>query len=285
MIIRKIIEVTETDTTESFQLICHEKDEGWELTREEMEKLRAMTERSLEGFHIRRQNELLGELSNLNEEFQSKAGQIDKLSEFILTNIPGEPSRNEGAIDTAIRLLKERQNPDRAEECPEYIEPPAPEVVCENGACHLVLPEEEEMPEPAAEVTETSENLTKTVEKVQEPERKVKKREPGDFSKYVDLVLSGVNIKQITEEMSQDMGIAIATATAYMYSKVRPLAAKKEEQDKLRAIEAEKKQLEKKLDKKIQVIPASEPDNPRKRRSFTEEEKERIRRAAGVSIK
>ena len=284
MIIRKITEVTETETTETFQLICHEKDEGWELTREEMEKLRVMTERSLEGFHIRRQNELLRELSNLNDEFQSKAGQIDKLSEFILTNIPGEPSRNEGAVDTAIRLLKERQNPDQAEECPDYIEPPAPEVVCENGVCHLVLPEEEEISEPAAEVTETSENLTKTEEKEQEPERKVKKGEPGDFSKYVDLVLSGVNIKQITEEMSQDMGIAIATATAYMYSKVRPLAAKKEEQDKLRAIEAEKKQLEKKIEKKIQVIPPTETGGikPEKGKYFSDEERLRIQKKLGL---
>ena len=57
MIIRKITEVTETQTIETFQLICHEKDEGWELTREEMEKLRVMTERSLEDFYGRREKE------------------------------------------------------------------------------------------------------------------------------------------------------------------------------------------------------------------------------------
>lgn len=285
MIIRKITEVTETQTTETFQLICHEKDEGWELTREEMEKLRAMTEKSLEGFHIRRQNELLRELSNLNEEFQSKAGQIDKLSEFILTSIPGEPSRNEGAVDTAIRLLKERQNPDQAEECPDYIEPPAPEVVCENGVCHLVLPEEKEIPKPAAEVTESSENLTKSEEKEQEPERKVKKRELRDFSKYVKMLQNGDSNRKIILQMTTDMGITASTANVYFYDKVKPLLHEKEEQEQLREIEDEKKQLEKKLEKKIQVIPATEPENPRKRRSFTEEEKERIRRAAGVSIK
>lgn len=277
MIIRKIIEVTETETTESFQLICDEKDEGWELTREEMEKLRDMTERSLEGFHIRRQNELLRELSNLNEEFQSKAGQIDKLSEFILTNIQGEPSRNEGAVDTAIRLLKERQTPDQAEECPDYIEPQAPEVVCENGVCHLVLPEEEEMPEPAAEVTESSENLTKSQEKVQESEEKPQKSEPRDFSRYIQMFKDHVDGKEIQLEMIDDWGISESTANNYYYTKVKKAAETE--------IEVEEKQLEKKLDKKIQVIPASEPDNPRKRRSFTEEEKERIRRAAGVSIK
>ena len=33
--------------------------------------------------------------------------QVDRLAKFILKEIPGEPSQNQGAIDTAIRLLKE----------------------------------------------------------------------------------------------------------------------------------------------------------------------------------
>lgn len=32
--------------------------------------------------------------------------QIDKLAMFIIESVPGEPSQSEGAIDTAIRLLK-----------------------------------------------------------------------------------------------------------------------------------------------------------------------------------
>lgn len=32
--------------------------------------------------------------------------QIDSLATFIIRDIPGEPSRNEGAVETAIRLLK-----------------------------------------------------------------------------------------------------------------------------------------------------------------------------------
>lgn len=31
--------------------------------------------------------------------------QIDKLANFIARNIPGEPSKDEGAVDCAIRLL------------------------------------------------------------------------------------------------------------------------------------------------------------------------------------
>jgi hypothetical protein len=34
------------------------------------------------------------------------AAQIDKLATFIMRHIPGEPSMNEGAVDTAIRLLE-----------------------------------------------------------------------------------------------------------------------------------------------------------------------------------
>ncbi len=33
--------------------------------------------------------------------------QIDRLAQFILNEVPGEPSENEGAVDTAIRLMRE----------------------------------------------------------------------------------------------------------------------------------------------------------------------------------
>ena len=36
-------------------------------------------------------------------------GQIDKLANFIMKEVPGEPSLNEGAVDTAIRIIKEYQ--------------------------------------------------------------------------------------------------------------------------------------------------------------------------------
>ena len=35
--------------------------------------------------------------------------QIDKLAKFIMGNVPGEPSRSEGAIDCAIRIIRELQ--------------------------------------------------------------------------------------------------------------------------------------------------------------------------------
>ena len=33
--------------------------------------------------------------------------QINRLAAFIIKHVPGEPSRNESAVDTAIRLLKQ----------------------------------------------------------------------------------------------------------------------------------------------------------------------------------
>jgi len=39
------------------------------------------------------------------EQNTSAEAQIEELANFIMDNIPGEPSRSEGAVDTAIRLL------------------------------------------------------------------------------------------------------------------------------------------------------------------------------------
>lgn len=37
----------------------------------------------------------------------SKKQEIDLLANYIMAEIPGEPSRDEGAGETAVRLLKE----------------------------------------------------------------------------------------------------------------------------------------------------------------------------------
>ena len=55
------------------------------------------------------------EFDKLFAEHQKLAHQIDKLALFIIENIEGEPSKSEGAIDTAIRLLKEAYTQQEAE--------------------------------------------------------------------------------------------------------------------------------------------------------------------------
>lgn len=47
-----------------------------------------------------------------NEPLES---QVNRLAEFIMHNIPGEPSQSQGAVDTAIRLLASLTRPAPAE--------------------------------------------------------------------------------------------------------------------------------------------------------------------------
>ncbi len=62
--------------------------------------------------------------------------QIDKLASFIMSEIDGEPSKSEGAIDCAIRLLKEGKDTKLAERkrCAGVVEGlPNPECGCESN--------------------------------------------------------------------------------------------------------------------------------------------------------
>ena len=56
------------------------------------------------------------EFEKLMNSHQHLANEIDRLAEFIINNVKGEPKENQGAIDTAIRLLSERQYPNIKEE-------------------------------------------------------------------------------------------------------------------------------------------------------------------------
>lgn len=42
------------------------------------------------------------------DEWDSLDEQINRLANYIMEHVPGEPSRSEGAVDTAIRLLREK---------------------------------------------------------------------------------------------------------------------------------------------------------------------------------
>ena len=39
---------------------------------------------------------------------EQRDGQIEKLAAFILAHVPGEPSKSEGAVDTAIRIIEQQ---------------------------------------------------------------------------------------------------------------------------------------------------------------------------------
>jgi hypothetical protein len=43
-----------------------------------------------------------------HERWADLDAQIDRLAKYIMEHVPGEPSCSEGAVDTAIRLLREK---------------------------------------------------------------------------------------------------------------------------------------------------------------------------------
>jgi len=38
---------------------------------------------------------------------ESLRSQIDRLANFIMKEVPGEPSQSQGSVDTAIRIIRE----------------------------------------------------------------------------------------------------------------------------------------------------------------------------------
>jgi len=52
---------------------------------------------------------LRGEANYLAELEESPEEKIDRLASFIMEEVPGEPSREEGVVETAIRLIRDGQ--------------------------------------------------------------------------------------------------------------------------------------------------------------------------------
>lgn len=42
-----------------------------------------------------------------NNEERIAAGELDRLAKFIMAEVPGEPSRSEGAVDCAMRIIRD----------------------------------------------------------------------------------------------------------------------------------------------------------------------------------
>jgi hypothetical protein len=47
------------------------------------------------------------EVDGLEKKVETAEEQIDRLAKFIMGEVPGEPSESEGAVDCAIRLLRQ----------------------------------------------------------------------------------------------------------------------------------------------------------------------------------
>jgi hypothetical protein len=51
------------------------------------------------------------EACDLARRVVGSVNEMDRLARWIIANVPGEPSRSEGAVDVAIRLLSEHYPP------------------------------------------------------------------------------------------------------------------------------------------------------------------------------
>lgn len=199
------------------------------------------------------------------KEFRETALNLPLASFF--PTLKTEITITDGCGEEVGRIYEE----DQAEECPEYIEPPAPEMICENGACRLVI---DEIPETEEKVQITEEKPQEPEKKVQIPAKKVQIPEEKDFSPYVKMHRDKMVPRIIQERMAEELGVTRSTANNYYYSKVKKLAEAE--------IEKEKKALEKKLTGEVKVIPPAVYEKPKDGKCFTDEDRERLQKLTGV---
>lgn len=203
MIIRKFTDYSDNGTIEEkYLLLIEERDEGWELSQEEMQTLYGLMKQAI--------------------------GQVPLY-------IPPAPQYPLGVnplipYTSPITTLLGKESPQvfydlEDAKCPDFIEPP---------------------------------ESTETVEKVQNEVENAQKRVVRDFTPYIEMSFKAIPVKEIIQKIEDDFKVSHNTAYTYYYSKVVGMSKKQKEDEKLRSMEAEKKQLERKLQKKINSDPLTE---------------------------
>lgn len=97
---------TQVDESEETEV---KKDIEWAI--KEIEGLKTETSENYPHEKMIEKGIVLGILNQLGE--PEVNSQIDKLANFIMSEVEGEPSQSQGAVDTAIRIIKSYQNQDR----------------------------------------------------------------------------------------------------------------------------------------------------------------------------
>jgi len=267
MIIQKILEYTEQETKEIYRLIIDKFDEGWELTRQEMERLVDLIERSLE--------------NDKRPTFKTSgtvllSGDNVKINRELVNSLTGE----------SVTEPYHQHDKDDSEDYPDEHSA----AICEDAACSLVI-EEESPPavsksmgagliEKEPEV-ESYENPTKSVGKSKE-RKKPGRKTNRDYSKYIGMFVAGYTKNQIIQDMVADWGITEGSANSYYFSKVKPEGELKQAEAKDRTNEKEKKKLADHLEKKIQVIPPATFEKPKDGKFFSDKDRERIQKQVGI---
>ena len=83
---------------------CTAREEGNDIAcalHKELEQARLEAECAAERYAVARERIVEAEVKRLDE-------QIGRLAQFIMDEVPGEPSRSEGAVDCAIRWMRAR---------------------------------------------------------------------------------------------------------------------------------------------------------------------------------
>jgi chromosome segregation ATPase len=57
----------------------------------------------------KRVNEIVEQGEKVEDEVASLREQVQRLADFIMMQVPGEPSKSQGAVDTAIRVIEEQK--------------------------------------------------------------------------------------------------------------------------------------------------------------------------------
>ena len=97
---------TQIDESEETEV---KKDIEWAI--KEIEGLKTETSENYPHNKMIEKEIVLGILNRLDE--PEVNSQIDKLANFIMSEVEGEPSQSQGAVDTAIRIIKSYQNQEK----------------------------------------------------------------------------------------------------------------------------------------------------------------------------
>ena len=97
---------TQIDESEETEV---KKDIEWAI--KEIEGLKTETSENYPHNKMIEKEIVLSILNRLDE--PKVNSQIDKLANFIMSEVEGEPSQSQGAVDTAIRIIKSYQNQER----------------------------------------------------------------------------------------------------------------------------------------------------------------------------
>lgn len=123
MIIRKIAEYSENHKVEKILLICDDKDEGWEMTSNELMALRGLIDKVYPS-----DEKHTDKLKNIDRTLEIKS--LDSIMKNVAEtfNLPAEILSNfADQFETQIEIFKSLNKKTiivEEEECPDYIEPP-----------------------------------------------------------------------------------------------------------------------------------------------------------------